>query len=142
MRRFSTYILLPLVSLAASVYAAGWTVDLNSCKDPELQQQIRESMKWVFDRADDAVEQLSKNPINQDVCNLDYRKGSTNVGRCVMFSILSGLSMTLATINRPYRRSNVSAWSRPHSIYIADGFRRRLSGYRWHATRATEKHIR
>ncbi|KAL9621157.1 MAG: hypothetical protein Q9160_004408 [Pyrenula sp. 1 TL-2023] len=30
-------------------------------------------MKWVFDRADDAVKQLSKEPINQEIiyCNLD-----------------------------------------------------------------------
>lgn len=111
MQCFSISFLLALVSLAVSVSAAGWTVDLVSCKDTKLQGQIRESMRWVFDRADDAVRELSKNPLNDDVWNLKCHKGFTNVDRCAKCSILSGLSMTPAMSSRLYRKSDVSVWA-------------------------------
>lgn len=59
--------LLTFASFLASVFAAGWSLDTTSCSDPKIQQQIRDSMKWVFDRADDALAQLNKDPMNIDV---------------------------------------------------------------------------
>lgn len=90
--------ILTFTSLLSSAHAAGWTLDPVSCKDEKLQQQMRESMTWVFKQANDAFAELNKNPINQDVSTVIW-ESLTNLTRCKMYLTSFGLLTRTRAMN-------------------------------------------